>query len=69
MGSNDEIFLMTIEMTSRYIPVSEFFSVINQTKLILCFASAPIPPPQGGYAFLYRILTGDEGTFETSKFW
>lgn len=75
MGSNDEILLMTIERTSRYIPVSEFFSVINQnkdipiTKLILCFASAPIPPPQGGYAFLYRTLTGDEGTFETSKFW
>lgn len=76
MGSNNEILLMTIERTSRLIRVSEFFPIISTEnnkipirKLILCFSSAPIPNPQGGYAFIYRTLTGDQGTFETSKFW
>ncbi|CAH6419666.1 Hypothetical protein HVR_LOCUS740 [uncultured virus] len=38
-------------------------------RLILCFVSAPIPPPHGTYGSLYRKLTGDKGTTKTSKFW
>lgn len=71
--------LLTIERTSRNIGVDEILRAIdhltslhgkyNVQRLILCFSSAPIPPPGGIHGDLYRCLTGDKGTYSTSKFW
>lgn len=76
MGIENEILVMAIERTSRIISSAEVISHINTLtadirtdRLILCFASAPIPPPRGRYGTIYRKFVGDKGTVETSKFW
>lgn len=76
MGINDEILILAVERTSRIISVDEIMDTIDiltynvyTTKLVLCFASAPIPPPHGRYGAVYRQIVGDKGTTNTSKFW
>lgn len=75
----DNILVIGIERTSKIIESKEIIKGIydltsslcevDVKRIILCFSSAPIPPPQGGYGGIYRKLTGDKGTLETSKFW
>lgn len=76
MGAYNEILVLAIERTSRLISVKEILDTIDTLttnvrtdRLIICFASAPIPPPNGRYGSIYRRLVGDKGTVETSKFW
>jgi hypothetical protein len=76
MGAEKEILVLAIERTSRLVSVKEVLDGIKTLttdvrtdRLILCFASAPIPPPHGRYGTLYRKFVGDKGTAETSKFW
>ncbi len=76
MGKSSEILILSIERTSKYIDPISVINAVNMLsetnkikKLILCFSSAPIPPPNGNYGYMYRKLTGDKGTVETSKFW
>lgn len=72
----NQILILAVERTSCVISVSQILKSIDDltstapiNRLILCFASAPIPPPRGPYGSLYRHMTGDKGTSETSKFW
>ena len=76
MGAYNEILVLAIERTSRLISVKEILNAIDTLtsnvrtdRLVICFASAPIPPPSGRYGSFYRRLVGDKGTIETSKFW
>ena len=76
MGIENEILMLAIERTSRLISVKEVLDAIDTLtadvrtdRLILCFASAPIPAPHGRYGTLYRKFVKDKGTVETSKFW
>lgn len=62
--------ILAIERTSREITLQEIFGAIQKlekinpiNRLILCFSSAPIPPPQGGYGNVYKRLIG------LGKFW
>lgn len=72
----NNVIILAVERTSRNITPDEILNAINVLttnlsikRLILCFSSAPIPPPTGLYGDIYRTITGDENTLETSKFW
>jgi hypothetical protein len=75
-GIDARTLVMAVERTSEDISVNQILMYIDSltsahksTRLILCFSSPPIPPPHGNYGYLYRKITGDDGTPETSKFW
>jgi hypothetical protein len=68
----DSFSLLAVERNTGPVSVVDILTTINNlktNKLILCFSSAPIPSPQGSYGDLYKKLTNDKGTVETSKFW
>lgn len=62
--------VLAIERTSREIELQEIFDTIIHldkiraiNRLILCFSSAPIPPPNGFYGLIYKSMAG------LGKFW
>lgn len=67
----DNLAMVAIERTSRFIQVNEIISFIKEIKidrLLLCFSAPVIPGPHDFYGCCYRGLTNDKGTYATSKF-
>lgn len=68
-----DLLIIAIERTSQIISVEQILQSINEqtesnetTRLILCFASAPIPVRGGFYGFLYDLFIGRQ---EVSRLW
>ncbi|HSW76479.1 MAG TPA: hypothetical protein VLG50_05515 [Candidatus Saccharimonadales bacterium] len=67
---NHDVIMVAIERTSQSIAISNVINIINNLfnhddlkTLILCFSSAPIPPPHHFHGFVYKTIQG------TGKFW
>lgn len=68
------VSVLTIERTTHSPSIGKILARLHNTttpKIFLCFASGPIPKPQGNFGTLYRFMTGepedDEGKFWATK--
>lgn len=76
MGHHKEIVVIAIERTTNIIPIdflihqlTNLILLNNFKKIILCFASAPIPTPGGFYGTIYKKICYDALEEGTRRFW
>lgn len=65
------VTVLTVERTTHAPSVEKILARLHATttpKVFLCFASGPIPKPQGTYGALYRFIT-KEPEKDEGKFW